>query len=397
MKVLIINAGSSSLKYQLMDSKTNDVIAKGLCERIGMNGSVISYKSNTGKSFKKESEMNDHTDAVKLVLDALVNKESGVLKSMDEIDAVGHRVVHGGELFNSSVLITDEVIKAIEKLSELAPLHNPANIMGILATKKIMKDKPMVAVFDTAFHQTMPKEAFLYGVPYEAYTDYKVRRYGFHGTSHFYVSRRAIEILGNNNAKIITCHLGNGSSITAVNAGKSIDTSMGFTPLEGVVMGTRCGDMDPAVVTYLMNKLDLDPKGMDAYMNKNSGAYGISGVSNDFRDLAAAAASGNERAEIALSMFAYRVKKYIGSYAAAMNGVDAIVFTAGIGENDAGTRARILTDMDYLGIDVDFDRNESCPRGEEIEISKPGSRVKVFVIPTDEEKVIAQDTVRLCK
>ncbi|MEG1559419.1 MAG: acetate kinase [Clostridia bacterium] len=397
MKVLIINAGSSSLKYQLMDSKTNDVIAKGLCERIGMNGSVISYKSNTGKSFKKESEMNDHTDAVKLVLDALVNKESGVLKSMDEIDAVGHRVVHGGELFNSSVLITDEVIKAIEKLSELAPLHNPANIMGILATKKIMKDKPMVAVFDTAFHQTMPKEAFLYGVPYEAYTDYKVRRYGFHGTSHFYVSRRAIEILGNNNAKIITCHLGNGSSITAVNAGKSIDTSMGFTPLEGVVMGTRCGDMDPAVVTYLMNKLDLDPKGMDAYMNKNSGAYGISGVSNDFRDLAAAAASGNERAEIALSMFAYRVKKYIGSYAAAMNGVDAIVFTAGIGENDAGTRARILTDMDYLGIDVDFDRNENCPRGEEIEISKPGSRVKVFVIPTDEEKVIAQDTVRLCK
>jgi len=399
MNILVINAGSSSLKYQLIDISDERVIAKGLCERIGMEGSMLTYKP-TGKGtheFKKD--MKDHTDAIQMVLDALVDPEIGVVASMDEIAAVGHRLVHGGEKFTGSSLITDEMLATVEELTPLAPLHNPANLMGIRACKNIMPEVPMVAVFDTAFHQTMPREAYLYGVPYEAYTEHMVRRYGFHGTSHLYVSQRAIELLGKTAAetKVITCHLGNGSSMSAVKGGESIDTSMGLTPLEGVPMGTRSGSMDPAIVTYLMDKLGLDAKGIDNYMNKKSGMLGLSGVSSDFRDLGEAAAQGNERAEIALQCFAYAVKKYIGSYAAAMNGVDAIVFTAGVGENDRATRARILEGLDYLGLDVDFAYNDSCPRGEEVEISKPTSRVKVYVIPTDEEMVIAQDTASLAK
>lgn len=399
MKILVINAGSSSLKYQLIDTSDNSVIAKGLCERIGLDGRFTYKPAGKEKLDAVERPMKDHKDAIKYVLDALVDPENGVIKSMDEIDAVGHRVVHGGERFAKSVKLDDEVISTIESLTDLAPLHNPANIMGIRACLAIMPNTPMVGVFDTAFHQTMPTEAFLYGVPYEDYKELMVRRYGFHGTSHLYVSGRAVAMMGKDSAegtKIITCHLGNGSSITAVKDGKSIDTSMGFTPLEGVPMGTRCGSMDPAVVTYLMAKKNLDISGVNAYMNKKSGMLGISGVSSDFRDLGDTAAT-NERSAIALSSFAYNVKKYIGAYAAAMNGVDAIVFTAGVGENDRNMRAMILNGLDYLGVEVDLDYNKNCPRGEEVEISTKNSRVKVFVIPTDEEMVIAQDTARLAK
>ena len=365
MKILVINAGSSSLKYQLIDVESGDVIAKGLCERIGIENSKLTYKPAGKEPFELVQDMKDHTDAIKLVLDALVDEKHGVISDMSEIDAVGHRVVHGGEKFAESVLLTDEVLETIESLNDLAPLHNPANLMGIRACKAIMPNTPMVGVFDTAFHQTMPKEAFIYGLPYEAYTDNMVRRYGFHGTSHNYVTLRAIEMLGKpaEETKIITCHLGNGSSISAVKGGKCIDTSMGLTPLEGVPMGTRCGDMDPAIVIYLMKKLGLDAKGMDNYMNKKSGMLGISGVSSDFRDLGAAAAEGNERAELELRTFAYKVKKYIGAYAAALNGVDAIVFTAGVGENDKGMRERILNGLDYLGVEVDFELNRNGPRG----------------------------------
>lgn len=396
MKILVINAGSSSLKYQLINVDSGEVIAKGLCERIGMEGSMLTYKPGKDKYEFKEN-MKDHTDAIRMVLDKLADKKIGVVKSMDEIDAVGHRVVHGGEKFSKSVLITDELIAEIEKLSVLAPLHNPANLMGISACRAIMPKTPMVAVFDTAFHQTMPPEAFIYGLPYEAYKELMVRRYGFHGTSHLYVSGRAIAKLDMpaKDTRVITCHLGNGSSISAVKGGKCIDTSMGLTPLEGVPMGTRCGDMDPAIVTYLMEKLNLDRKGIDAYMNKKSGMLGISGVSSDFRDLDDAAKAGNERAKLAIDTFCYKVKKYIGAYAAALGGVDAIVFTAGVGENDRSVREKILTGLEYLGVDVDFEYNRSCPRGEEVEISKKGSRVKVFVIPTDEEMVIARDTAAL--
>ena len=399
MKVLVINAGSSSLKYQLINVDNGEVIAKGLCERIGIEGSMLTYKPEGKGKFEFKQDMKDHTDAIRMVLDALVDPEIGVVKSMDEIDAVGHRLVHGGEKFNKSVIITDELIKEMEVLTPLAPLHNPANLMGVRACQAIMPNTPMVGVFDTAFHQTMPPKAFLYGLPYEAYKEHMVRRYGFHGTSHNYVTLRAIEMLGKpaEETKIITCHLGNGSSISAVKGGKCIDTSMGLTPLEGVPMGTRCGDMDPAIVIYLMKKLGLDANGMDNYMNKKSGMLGISGVSSDFRDLGAAAAEGNERAELALRTFAYKVKKYIGAYAAALNGVDAIVFTAGVGENDKGMRERILNGLDYLGVEVDLELNRNCPRGENVEISKPGSKVKVFVIPTDEELMIAKDTARLAK
>lgn len=396
MKILVVNAGSSSLKYQLIDMDSRDVIAKGLCERIGIEGSLLKYKG-AGHSIEIQRNMKDHTDAIQMVLEALSDSEKGVLKSMDEIDAVGHRIVHGGEKFSESVLITDEVIKTIEELTELAPLHNPANLMGIRACMAIMPNTPMVGVFDTAFHQTMPKEAFLYGLPYEAYTEHMIRRYGFHGTSHQYVSGRAVAMLNKpvEDTKIVTCHLGNGSSISAVKGGRSIDTSMGFTPLEGVPMGTRCGSMDPAIVTYLMDKLSMDTKGVNAYMNKKSGVLGLSGVSSDFRDVEGAAADGNERAEAALNCFAYNVKKYIGAYSAAMGGLDAIVFTAGIGENDRGVRKAVLTGLEYLGVDADFEYNENAPRGEEVEISKPNSKVKVFVIPTDEEMVIASDTLSL--
>lgn len=397
MKVLVINAGSSSLKYQLIDTEGGNVIAKGICERIGIGGSKLVYKPCGKDSHEFKRDMKDHTEAIQMVLDALVDKEIGVVGSMAEIDAVGHRVVHGGEKFSKSALIDEAMLKEVESLTELAPLHNPANLMGIRACRAIMPEVPMVAVFDTAFHQTMPPEAFLYGLPYEAYQELMVRRYGFHGTSHFYVSQRAIAKLDKPAAetKIITCHLGNGSSITAVKGGESIDTSMGFTPLEGVPMGTRCGDMDPAIVPFLMEKLNLDAVGISNYMNKKSGVCGLSGISSDFRDLDEAAQAGNERAALAVKTFAYKVKKYIGSYAAALNGVDAIVFTAGVGENDRKVRELSLQGLEYLGVDVDFDYNLTCKRGDEVELSKPGSRVKVFVIPTDEEMVIARDTAKL--
>lgn len=400
MKVLVVNAGSSSLKYQLMETGTGDVIAKGICERIGLAGSKTTYKP-TGKDPQVfDRELKDHTDAIKLVLGALVDPEKGVLKSMDEIDAVGHRIVHGGEKFKTSALIDDAFIDAVETLSELAPLHNPANLMGVRACRAVMPKVPMVGVFDTAFHQSMQPAAFMYGLPYEAYSEHLIRRYGFHGTSHYFVSQKAIQKLAEigvapEKSKVITCHLGNGSSITAVQGGKSVDTSMGFTPLEGVPMGTRSGSIDPAIVFYLMDKLNMDCGEVSNYLNKKSGMQGISGVSSDFRDLDEASKAGNERAKLAVDMFAYSVKKYIGAYVAIMNGVDAIVFTAGIGEHDGAVRERVLEGLEYLGVDVDFEFNRNFPRGAEAELTKPASKVKVYVIPTDEELVIARDTAAI--
>ena len=400
MKVLVINAGSSSLKYQLIDVDTKDVIAKGLVDRIGISDSNVIYKPAMGKTgFAVVRDVKDHTEAIRLVIDAMLDPVNGVIKSMDEIDAVGHRVVHGGEKFTAPVLINDAVMETIETLTDLAPLHNPANMMGIRACREIMPNAPMVAVFDTAFHQTMPAEAYIYALPYEAYTDNMVRRYGFHGTSPNYVSKVAVEMLGKpaEETKIVTCHLGNGSSIAAVKGGKCIDTSMGLTPLEGVPMGTRCGDIDPAIVLYLMKKLNLNVNEMDAYLNKKSGVLGISGVSSDMRDIEAAAKQGNERAELALATLAYKVKKYIGAYVAAMDGVDAIVFTAGVGEYAANIRERIISGLGYLGVVPDYELNSNCPRGQNVEISKPESSVKVFVIPTDEEMMIATQTAELVK
>lgn len=375
------------------------LLQRAFAERIGIENSKLTYKPAGKEPFELVQDMKDHTDAIKLVLDALVDEKHGVISDMSEIDAVGHRVVHGGENLPNPFCSPMKFLKPSRALTILHPCTTRQISWASAHAKAIMPNTPMVGVFDTAFHQTMPKEAFIYGLPYEAYTDNMVRRYGFHGTSHNYVTLRAIEMLGKpaEETKIITCHLGNGSSISAVKGGKCIDTSMGLTPLEGVPMGTRCGDMDPAIVIYLMKKLGLDAKGMDNYMNKKSGMLGISGVSSDFRDLGAAAAEGNERAELALRTFAYKVKKYIGAYAAALNGVDAIVFTAGVGENDKGMRERILNGLDYLGVEVDFELNRNCPRGENVEISKPGSKVKVFVIPTDEELMIAKDTARLAK
>jgi acetate kinase len=395
--ILVINAGSSSLKYQLINMVDESVIAKGLVERIGMEGSIHTYKPEGKDSVKTEKTLKDHTEAISCVLSSLVDPKIGVIKSMDDIAAVGHRFVHGGEKFSGAVVIDDEVIKTLDELSSIAPLHNPPNLMGIRACQANMPGKAMVGLFDTAFHSTMPAKAFIYAIPYEAYTDMKIRRYGFHGTSHAYVSKRAIELLGNPaHSKIITCHLGNGSSICAVVDGKSFDTSMGFTPLEGVPMGTRSGDIDPAIQNFLMGK-GYTKEDVDKYLNKKSGVLGISGVSSDFRDISDAANAGNKRAQLALDVFAYRVKKYIGAYAAAMNGVDAIVFTAGIGENDKNTRAMILEGLDYLGLDVDFDYNDKAPRGKEIQISKPSSKVKAFVIPTNEELVIAREADKLSK
>ena len=398
MNILVINAGSSSLKYQLLNPETGVLLAKGLCERIGIDGKFTYKPQMEGKQVLDAIDiaMPTHSEAIQAVLDALVDKDNGVIGSMKEIDAVGHRVVHGGEAFAGSVLITDEVMKALEECIPLAPLHNPANITGINACTAVMgKDVPQVAVFDTAFHQTMPAKAYMYALPYEAYENYKVRRYGFHGTSHRYVTGRALELLGNPNAKVITCHLGNGSSVSCSKAGKCVDTSMGLTPLEGLPMGTRCGSIDPAIMPFLMDKTGMTAKEMDTYMNKKSGMLGISGISSDFRDLGAAAEKGDERAKLALDMFVYAVKKYIGAYAAALNGADAIVFTAGVGENDREVRRDILKDMEYMGIVADFDYNMTCPRGEEVCISKPESKVKIFVIPTDEEMTIARDTARL--
>ena len=392
MKILVINAGSSSLKYQLMDPDTNTVFAKGLCERIGIDGR-LTHKI-PAKDFKQEFEipMPTHAEAIAAVIDKLTCPECGVVSSMKEIDAVGHRVVHGGEAFASSVLITDDVMKALEDCIPLAPLHNPANITGINACKAVMgNDVPMVGVFDTAFHQTMPAKAFTYAIPYDYYTNDKVRRYGFHGTSHRYVSARAAELLGKDikDLKIISCHMGNGSSIAAIKGGECVDTSMGFTPLVGLPMGTRCGDLDSGVLQYLMNKYGYSIDEMLNIPNKKSGVLGVSGVSSDFRDLEQAADQGNERARLALDMFAYWVAKVVGSYVAAMNGVDVIVFTAGVGENSATTRAEIAEYLTYLG--TKMDDVENAKRGEHV-ISTPDSKVTMMVIPTDEELVIAQDT-----
>jgi len=396
MKIFVVNCGSSSIKYQLIDMKDESVIAKGLVERVGIEGSVLTHTPAGKDKVRLESAIPDHVDGIKKVLAALVDPNHGVIKSMDEIDAVGHRVVHGGEIFNESVVITDEVLKQIEDLSDMAPLHQPANVSGIRACQKLMPNTPQVAVFDTAFHQTMPPVAYMFGVKYEEYKDYGIRKYGFHGTSHKYVSGVAAQLLKKDikDTKIITCHLGNGSSITAVDGGKSVDTSMGFTPLDGVLMGTRTGSIDPAVVPVLMQKKGLDAAGVDKYMNKECGVLGVSGVSSDFRDLEDAAAKGNERAQLALDMFCYQVKRYIGAYAAAMGGVDAIVFTAGVGENDIHTRQQVCAGLEFLGVKLDADRNNV--RGKVTEISAADSKVKVFLIPTNEELAIAQDTLRLC-
>lgn len=394
MKILVINAGSSSLKYQLIDMTQHEVMAKGLCERIGIAGSNLQH-TNVAKDTKTKIEkpMRDHADAIQMVVDALVDAEHGVISSMDEIGAVGHRVVHGAEDFADSCIIDASVKEALERCTPLAPLHNPPNIIGIEACEKIMLGIPQVGVFDTAFHQTMPKKAYMYALPYEYYVTDKIRKYGFHGTSHKYVSQKAAEFLGKpaEELKIITCHLGNGSSISAVDGGKCVDTSMGFTPLDGVPMGTRTGTMDPAVVTYLINK-GMSAAEVDNLMNKKSGVFGVSGVSSDFRDLSAAAKEGNERAALALDMFQYGVKKYIGSYAAAMGGVDAVVFTAGVGENDAATRAGIVDGLEFMGIKIDPEKN--AVRGT-VDISADDAAVKTLVIPTNEELMIAIDTQRL--
>ena len=397
MKIFVVNCGSSSIKYQLIDMNDESVIAKGLVERIGIEGSVLTHTPAGKHKVRLESEIPDHVDGIKKVLAALVDPNHGVIKSMDEIDAVGHRVVHGGEIFSESVVINDEVLAKIEGLSDMAPLHQPPNVAGIRACQKLMPNTPQVAVFDTAFHQTMPPVAYMFGVKYEEYEKYGIRKYGFHCTSHRFVAARAAEMLGKDIAdtKIITCHLGNGSSITAVDGGKSVDTSMGFTPLDGVLMGTRTGSIDPAVVPILMSKKGLDAAAMDKYMNKECGVLGVSGVSSDFRDLEDAAAKGNDKAQLALDMFCYQVKRYIGAYAAAMGGVDAIVFTAGVGENDITTRAKVCAGLEFLGVKIDADRNNV--RGKDTEISAADSKVKVFLIPTNEELVIARDTNRLCK
>ena len=395
MKVLVINAGSSSLKYQLMDPQTQEVLAKGLCERIGIDGRLTHKVPATNGKYEFEIPMPTHAEAIQAVLDALTDSEHGVIKSMSEIDAVGHRVVHGGEKFASSVLIDDAVMAAIEECIPLAPLHNPANITGIKACQKVMPGVPMVAVFDTAFHQTMPARAFIYAIPYEYYEQNHVRRYGFHGTSHLYVSRRAAAMLGKpiEELKIVTCHLGNGSSVCAVDGGKSIETSMGFTPLDGVPMGTRCGAIDVSIIEYLMDTHHLTIEEVMNILNKKSGVLGVSGVSSDFRDIEAAAEQGNKRAQLALDMFCYKVTKRIASAAAAMGGVDAVVFTAGVGENSAELREQIVSSLGFMGIQIDPEKNKV--RGEERDISAEGARVHTLLIPTNEELVIAQDTAAI--
>ena len=397
MKILVINAGSSSLKYQLIDMDSKAVLAKGLCERIGIDGSRLNHTPAGGEKVVIESPMPSHADAIKLVIDALVNEKHGVIKSMSEIGAVGHRVVHGGEKFSGSVVIDEAVKEGMRECIPLAPLHNPANLIGIEACEKVMPNVPQVGVFDTAFHQTMPEEAFLYGIPYEYYEKYKIRRYGFHGTSHNYVSGKAAEMLGKpiEQLKIITCHLGNGSSVAAVKNGRVIDTTMGLTPLAGILMGTRSGDLDPAIVTFLMEKENLDINGINEVLNKKSGVFGVSGVSSDFRDLDAASKDGNKRAQAALKMFSYGIKKYIGAYCAAMGGADAVVFTAGVGENDGAMRAAIVDGLEFLGIKIDAEKNKL--RGEAIDISAEGASVRTLVILTDEEMMIATETERLVK
>ena len=398
MKILVLNCGSSSLKYQLIDMENEAVLCIGLVERIGIEGSILTQKKDgvEGK-YVKEQPMKDHQDAIKLVLEGVLDSTYGGVKDMAEIDAVGHRVVHGGEKFASSVIITEEVEEAMRKCSELAPLHNPANLMGIDAIKAVLPGVPNVGVFDTAFHQTMPASSYLYGLPHRLYTEYGVRRYGFHGTSHKYVSQRAAAMLGKDIAdlKIITCHLGNGASIAAVDGGKVVDTSMGLTPLEGLIMGTRCGDIDAAILPFLMEKEGLDAKGLSDLMNKKSGVYGMTGISSDFRDISTAAAEGNQKAIDALDAYHKRVKKYIGAYAAEMNGVDAIVFTAGLGENGIEDRLAIASNLEVLGVKMDAEANNV--RGKETVISAADSKVKVLLIPTNEELMIARDTLELVK
>ena len=395
MNVLVINCGSSSLKYQLIDSETEAVLAKGLCERIGIDGRLVYQKSGCDKEIT-EAAMPTHKEAIQMVLDALTNEKTGAIKSLKEVNAIGHRVVHGGEKFASSAVITDEMIKAVEECNDLAPLHNPANLIGIRVCAELMPGVPQVGVFDTAFHQTMPAKAFLYGLPIDYYKNYKVRRYGFHGTSHSFVSKRAVEFLGldKDNSKVIVCHLGNGSSISAVVNGKCIDTTMGLTPLEGVVMGTRSGNIDPAIMEYIAKKENLDIAGVMNVLNKKSGLLGLSnGLSSDFRDLNEAAQNGNEDAANAIEVLCYGIAKFVGGYVAAMNGVDAIVFTAGIGENAIPVREKIVNYFGYLGVTLDKEANGV--RGEEILISPPDSKVKVAVIPTNEELAICRETVAL--
>ena len=397
MNVLVINCGSSSLKYQFINSDTEEVMVKGLCERIGIDGSQITYQPKDGDKEVTVTPMPDHTVAVQLVIDKLTNDKTGVVKALSDIDAVGHRIVHGGEKFASSVVINDEVMKAIEECNDLAPLHNPANLIGINACKKLMPNVPMVAVFDTAFHQTMPPKAYLYGIPYEYYEKYKVRRYGFHGTSHDFVSAEAAKFLGKDrkDLKIIVCHLGNGASISAVDHGKSVDTSMGLTPLDGLIMGTRSGSIDPAIVTFLSGKLNKSADEVLDILNKKSGVFGLSKVSSDFRDLEKAYNEGNELAKITLETFSYKVAKFIGSYAAAMNGVDVIAYTAGVGENTSIVRAMVGEYLEFLGTSIDPEKNKL--RGETVVISKPGSKVVTMIVPTNEELAICRETVRLVK
>ncbi|MCL2235682.1 MAG: acetate kinase [Defluviitaleaceae bacterium] len=396
MKILVLNCGSSSLKYQLVDMSNETALAKGLVERIGIAGSRLVHEKEGADKVIIEQDIKDHTVAVQMAIDALTHAGHGVIADVKEIGAAGHRVVHGGENFAEAALICDEVKAAIKECSSLAPLHNPANLVGIEVCEKLL-GVPQVAVFDTAFHQTMPKKTYLYGLPYEMYDKHKVRRYGFHGTSHKYVSDRAADMLGKpiSELKLISCHLGNGASVCAIQGGKVLDTSMGLTPLEGLIMGTRTGDMDPAAVTFIMQKEGLDTSGMDDLMNKKSGVAGVSGISSDFRDLEKASAEGNERARLALDMYDYRVAKYIGAYTAAMNGVDAIIFTAGVGENGADTRKGICQYLGYLGVALDDEKNGK--RGKELDISAEGAKTRVLVIPTNEELVIARETLQLTK
>lgn len=397
MIIFVVNCGSSSIKYQLLNMNGEQVLAKGLIERIGMEGSVLKHTPTGKYTVDISAEIPDHSVGIQMVLDALTNEEYGVIDSMDEIDAVGHRVVHGGERFTDSVLISDDVLNGIEACAEIAPLHNPPNLYGIKACMRLMYNTPQVAVFDTAFHQTMPKVAYLYGLPYEMYVKYGLRRYGFHGTSHKYVAQQAAEMMGEHmsDLRFITCHLGNGASIAAIKYGKSIDTSMGYTPLEGLVMGTRSGEIDPAIIPFLMEKENMNAQQIDDYLNRRSGILGISGLSSDFRDLESAANRGDERSQLAIDIFAYKVKKYIGGYVAAMGGVDAIIFTAGLGENSPFMRDKICNGLEYLGTRIDPELNKL--RGKQMEISIKRARVKIFVIPTNEELVIARDTLNICR
>lgn len=394
MKILVVNAGSSSLKYQLIEMNDESVLAKGVCERIGIDGSVLKHEYD-GKKVEIKGAMPTHSEAIKMVLNALVNPNYGVIRDMSEIAAVGHRVLHGAEIFKESAKITDKTLADIESIIDLGPLHMPANIMGIKACMEVMPSAPQVAVFDTTFHSTMPDYAYMYAIPYEDYKDYRVRKYGFHGTSHLFVSGEAIRLMGKKDIKTVVCHLGNGASVSAVKNGKCVDTSMGLTPLEGLVMGTRSGDIDPAAIEFLMGKKGMDIHEATNYLNKKCGVLGVSGVSSDFRDLCAAYDEGNDRARLAIDMFSYRVKKYVGAYAAAMGGLDCIAFTGGIGEHTEIVRKKVVEGLEFLGVKVDEKLNDNVPRGEEFEISAKDSRVKVFVIPTNEELVIARETLRL--